>query len=122
MTWKLRIDFPTPSQNTRDGQHWAMRRRVKADWFMLIRAASTFLAIPKAKGKRLLTIERHHRKGQHQDEANIHGGCKGVVDCLVAWGLLVDDAPEWLEHGTPHQIPLEKGEKPYTVLILEDAA
>jgi hypothetical protein len=122
MIWTLRIDVPTPSQNTRDGQHWAMRRRVKADWFMLIRAASTFLSIPKAKGKRRLTIERHHRAGHHQDEANIHGGCKGIVDCLVLWQLLVDDAPEWIEHGTPKQIPLVKGEKAYTVLTIEDIA
>lgn len=122
MIYSLRIDWPTPSQNVRDGQHWALRRRVKRDWSMLIRAASTFLKIPKAKGKRRLTIERHHRNGQHQDEANIHGGCKGIVDCLVLWQLLVDDAPAFIEHGTPIQIPLNKGEKPFTVLILEDIA
>jgi hypothetical protein len=89
---------------------------------MLIRAAECFLGIPKAKGKRRLTIVRHHRNGQHQDEANIYGGCKGIVDCLVLWGLLVDDAPKWLENGKPQQIPLDKGEKPFTELILEDIA
>lgn len=86
MTWILRIDRPTPSQNVTDRQHPMVRHRIKRDWHMLIRAAAGFLAIPKATGKRRLTIIRHHRNGQHQDEANIHGGSKGIVDCLVAWG------------------------------------
>jgi len=50
----------------------------------------------------------------------VHGGCKGLVDDLVELGLLVDDAPAWIEHGTPRHVPLAKGENPFTVLILEN--
>jgi hypothetical protein len=121
MKYALRIDAPTPSQNVRDAQHWALRRRVKTEWSWRIRAASTFLSIPKATGKRRLTIERHF-KGKPQDEANIHGGSKGIVDALVEWKLLVDDSPDWIEHEHPVQLRLAPRQKPFTVLILEDIA
>jgi hypothetical protein len=121
MTWALRINRATPSQNTRDGQHFMTRHKDKGVWWWSIRAAAGFLEIPRATSKRRLTIERHART-RAQDEANVHGGCKGLVDDLVQLGLLVDDSPAWLEHGTPRHLPLAKGEKPFTVLILENCA
>jgi hypothetical protein len=119
MAWSLRIDRATPSQNTREGQHWAKRHREKCAWWWSIRAARGFLAIPRATGRRRLTIERHART-RPQDEANVHGGCKGLVDDLVELGLLVDDSPAWIEHGTPRHVPLVKGERAFTILIFED--
>ena len=121
MTWTLRINRPTPSQNTREGQHFMTRHKDKGVWWWGIRGAAGFLAIPRATGKRRLIIERHART-RPQDESNVHGGCKGLLDDLVQLGLLVDDSPEWIEHGTPRHVPLAKGEKPYTILLLEDCA
>jgi hypothetical protein len=34
--------------------------------------------------------------------------------------LLVDDKPRFLEHGQPVQVRIKKGEKPFTLWILED--
>jgi len=119
MPWTLRINRATPSQNTRDAQHWARRHRDKGVWWWSIRAAEGFLAIPRAATPRRLTLERHART-RPQDEANVHGGCKGLVDDLVQLGLLVDDSPKWIEHGTPRHVPLVKGERAFTILILED--
>ena len=121
MSWRLVIPVPTTSQNTRDRQHHMARHRSKGLWWWHIRAAPGFLLVPRATGRRRLTIERHART-QPQDEANVHGGCKGLVDDLVQLRLLIDDTPKWLEHGTPRHIPLAKGERAYTVLILEDCA
>ena len=121
MTWRLVIPLPSPSQNTRDKQHWTTRRSEKTMWWKAIRAAPGFLLVPRAAGKRRLTIERHART-RPQDEANVHGGCKGLVDDLVLLGLLVDDSPDWIEHGHPRHVPLAKGERAFTVLILEDVA
>ena len=41
---------------------------------------------------------------------------------MVDLKLLVDDSPEWLAHGTPIHVPLARGQKPHTVLYLEDVA
>lgn len=117
--WSLTIPAATPSQNTREGKHWGTKTREKSEWWWLIRGCPNFLSIPRATRKRRLTIERHARTVP-QDPANVHGGCKGIVDDLVQLGLLVDDSPAWIEHGTPRHVPLAKGEKPYTVLILEE--
>lgn len=117
--WEIRIEAATPSQNTREGKHYCAKTREKRLWWYLIRAAPGFLEIPKATAKRKLTIERHAR-GVQQDEANVHGGCKGIVDDLVQHGLLVDDSPQWLEHGTPRHVRLERKQKAHTVLILEE--
>lgn len=117
--WALKIEGASPSQNIRDKQHWGTKTREKSRWWWLIRACPNFLSIPRATGKRRLTIERHARTVP-QDHANVHGGCKGIVDDLVQLGLLVDDSPAWIEHGTPRHVRLAKGEKPYTVLILEE--
>lgn len=120
-SWTLRIETATPSQNTRDHQHPMVRHKEKGAWWWWIRGARGFLDIPRATTRRRLTIERHARTVP-QDEANVHGGCKGIVDDLVQLGLLVNDSPQWIEHTPPRHIRLNKGEKPHTILILEDVA
>jgi hypothetical protein len=97
------------------------RHRDKGTWWWLVRGAEGFLQIPRASGRRRLTIERHART-RAQDEANVFGGTKGLVDDLVELRLLMDDSPAWLELGAPRHVPLAKGERPFTVLILEDCA
>lgn len=121
MTWRLVITLASPSQNTREKQHWTLRKYGKAMWWKAIRAAPGFLLVPRATGKRRLTVERHAR-GVPQDPSNTIGGAKGIIDDLVQLGLLVDDTPEFIEHGTPRHVPLAKGERAFTVLILEDVA
>lgn len=116
--WTLRIDRPCPSQNEFAFAHWRKAKNSKDAWKILIRSADGFLTIPKAQGKRKLTIERH-AKGI-LDEQNLIGGAKGIIDNLVQLGLLVDDKPACLELGTPVQVRV-KG-MPFTLLILEEVA
>lgn len=119
--WILRIERPSPSQNTLERSHWRARKASKDAWKTLIRGAAGFLDIPRAHGRRRLTIERH-AKGT-LDEQNLIGGAKGLIDDLVQLGLLVDDRPAFLDLGKPVQIRLLKHERrPYTLLILEEVA
>ena len=122
MSWTLRIDLASPSQNTHAWSHWRKAWKDKGEWNLRIRAATGFIAIPKAKGKRRLTIERIGWK--KLDPLNLLGGAKGIVDCLVQAGLLVDDSEEWLVLGTPIQrlVDYRKGENPHTYLHLEEVA
>ncbi|BDU76268.1 hypothetical protein [Mesoterricola sediminis] len=117
MTWTLTIQRATPSQNEFAFSHWREGHRSKKLWAGLIRGAKGFLSIPRASGKRRLTVERHGHKAL--DIPNLIGGAKGIVDNLVQLRLLVDDTPELLEI-TGLNVALKRGEKPYTVLILED--
>ena len=119
MNWTLRIEKPSPSQNEFAFAHWRKAKASKDAWKLLIRGAPGFLEIPRAHGKRRLTIERH-AKGT-LDEQNLIGGAKGIIDDLVQLGLLVDDKPAFLDLGKPVQARVQKHEKrPYTLLILEE--
>lgn len=122
MSWSIRIPQASPSQNQFAWSNWRVAHKSKAEWAMRIRCAPGFLAIPKATGRRRLTIERiGWRK---LDPLNLLGGAKGLVDCLVQAGLLVDDSEQWLEVATPLQRIADhrKGENPHTWLHLEDCA
>lgn len=121
MTYRLIVLLPSPSQNTRDSQHWGTRHKTKGTWWWCIRACPGFLFVPPAAGKRRVTIERHTR-AVFQDPANVIGGCKGIVDDLVDLKLLKGDTEQWVEHGPPIQIKCKPREKEFTVIILEDVA
>jgi hypothetical protein len=113
----------SPSQNELDRMHWQARRRLKANWKMLIRAtnlAAGSMRIPQANGPRTLTIERW--SSGTLDTQNLIGGAKGIIDNLVQLGLLVDDRPEFLTLNLPVQRRIRRGETPYTLLILEEVA
>lgn len=118
MTWTLRLDDATPSQNILDRMHHLERHRYKQEWKWRIRAAKGFLAIPKAAGPRSLMIERHGRGTL--DTANLIGGIKGIQDNLVELGLFLDDNPANLHLPMPSQHKLKRGEHPHTVLIIAD--
>lgn len=118
MIWRIVIPIKCPSQNIRERQHWAKNHSEKTDWWFAIASERNRLNIPKATGKRRLTLEVHGPR--ILDEHNIHGGAKGLVDDLVQLGLLKEDNPAHLQHGKTIQIQTKRGEKPFTVLILRD--
>lgn len=119
MTWTLRISKASPSQNEFAFSNWRVAYRSKQEWATLIRGARGFLDVPKASGKRHLTIVRHGFRAL--DVPNIIGGAKGIIDNLVQLGLLVDDRPELLDLSARNE-KLKRGEKPFTELILEEVA
>lgn len=118
MRWTIVINRPSPSLNDFKGKHWGGQYRIKNAWAWAIRASPGFLSIPKATGKRRLTIERH---GRAMDLDNLIGGAKCcITDNLRHLGLLVDDDPAHLDI-QGRCVALPRGGKSYTVLILEDA-
>lgn len=116
--WTLRIEAASPSQNAFAFSHWRKAKASKDAWKMLIRCAKGFLEIPKAEGKRTLTIERHSPR--ELDEPNLIGGAKGIIDNLVQLGLLVDDKPKFLDLRVK-QVKVKKAGE-HTLLILEEVA
>ena len=124
MTIELLLPLATPSQNEfHYGTHWTKARENKA---MMARAllmaigGSGQQAEMKARGKRRLSIIRFGKR--RLDLPNLVGGCKGVIDCLVGYGLLVDDDDRHLELGRIENGKLAKGQAPHTRLILEECS
>ncbi len=74
--------------------------------------------IPKANGKRRLTIERYGKR--RVDVDNIIGGAKScITDNLRKLGLLLDDDDESVEF-VARNCKLDKGQKPFTKIILTE--
>lgn len=113
----MHIPEALPSLNETMRQHWAVRKRNAERWGKMIVLARARAEIPSATGKRRVTIERHGKKALDAD--NMCGGAKGFIDELRAFKLLVDDSPEFVDLVTVH-VPLMKGEKPHTVVRLEE--
>lgn len=109
-----------PGQNKRERWHWAKQRREVSSWEIQFRA---FVRPIPTTTKQHVTITSYRRQPFH-DEANLIGGCKGVVDGLVRAGLLVDDSTTWASftyrQDTAAISPLGKG-VPCTVIEIEDA-
>lgn len=141
MSWTLTIPEVPPSGNVLKRLHWAPYGALLKRWFWLVRAAQGFSQIPKATGKRRLTITR--RGARPLDRDNLYASVKPVVDVLrppkvergvfrsgpkkgQAWerrrighGLILEDDAAHLEL-VVQQAPLPRGQKPHLVLVLED--
>lgn len=143
--WTLVVPFETPSQNIVEGwlKHHPWRiGQLKNEWYARLFFAARAWAVPKATGKRRITITRVFRGELDQD--NFIGGCKHfVLDNLtperVDWiehkkgpkagtrtakkkgglGLLVDDSPKWVEC-VYHQRRPQPGERPCTIIVIEE--
>lgn len=119
MTWTIRIPIPTPSLNELQGQHWSTVKKINlALAWALVSALNGQQRIPRATGKRRLTVERHG-KGR-LDLDNLSGGAKGLIDAVRYQRLILDDDAGSCEL-VFRQVVSRKIE-PHTVLILEDVA
>lgn len=119
-SWCIKFLKASPSQNELDSMHWAARGRLKDEWMWMAKANKVARSIPKATGKRRLTIERHGLGTL--DMANLIGGAKQIIDALVDMGIFIDDRPSCLDLEKPVQIKLKRGQKPFTYFIIEEVA
>lgn len=143
MNWTLRIDHIPPSGNVVMRMHWRVYHRLLEDWFLLVRGAGGFLDIPTARGKRRVTVVRYGRRTL--DDENLAFSTKPIFDVLrpekveegvyksgkhkgepwrrkrLGHGLILEDDPTHVERRVLNG-KLRKGERPYTLLILEEVA
>lgn len=120
---KTIVRLQIPGQNKRERWHWARQRREVQQWCMLAGLQFTAQGLAKATGRRRVTITSFRRQRFH-DEANLIGGCKGLIDGLVRAELLVDDSTSWATFAYAQALasasPLGRG-IPCTVIEIEDA-
>lgn len=90
---RLHIAGLLPSQNVRERQHWALRRKIERWMEWSIRQQ---ISVGDTTTSRRRTVRvTSYRRQRITDVANLIGGAKGLIDCLVRAGLLVDDSDRW---------------------------
>lgn len=122
-SWSIQLDGDIPSQNEIAGGKGDSRwryKRLRDQLQMLVKLERIRLRIPTATTRRRLTITRHYGgRCKERDRGNLVGGAKALVDAIVREGLLVDDAPRWvddwyLQERTDH--------KTHVVVLIEEFA
>ena len=84
------------SRNVLDRQHWAVKRRTKQEYALLIRNQIKRKQISKAEKKKYKLIILSYRK-RKLDPDNLVGGCKGLIDALIQEGFIFDDSPDYID-------------------------
>lgn len=114
---RITTHLQIPGQNKRERWHWASQRREVRAWQIQFNA---FVNKP-ATTKRAVNIISYRRQRFH-DEANLIGGCKGLIDGMVRAGLLVDDSQKWATFTYRQELasasPMGRG-VPCTVIDIE---
>ncbi len=106
---ELTIPISWPSQNElgsngKGGAGWHYRR-LRQEFASELYAALTQASVPEATGRRRVWLTRIYKPGKREyDVANLLGGGKHIVDCLVTRSLLIDDKRKFFE-GVYSQIP-----------------
>ena len=91
------IDIPVriKSRNVLDREHWAVKRRDKKEYALLIRNQMKLNKIPDAEPKKYRLVIISIRK-RLLDLDNLIGGCKHLIDALIEENFIFDDCPEYL--------------------------
>ena len=97
------------------GCHWGKAARMKAHDRQLIAVYTVLAGVPKASGKRRLSLRITLPKGQRRWD--IDALQKSCLDGAVHAGLLIDDNPKWAAWGGVEYI---RGEGLSTVIVVED--
>lgn len=105
---------PTPL-NRLMRMHWAKRNRLIQEEKAVVAYEARAQEIPKAQGKRRVSLVIEHRKGRKVPDADAL--LKVMLDSLVVCGLLKDDGKDWLELGT---VGYAVADRAGVVITLED--
>ena len=105
------------SRNILDRKHWAVKRRSKKIWALLVRNQMKLKKIRESEvGEKFkLTIISYRKKLLDYD--NLVGGVKQLLDACSDEKLIWDDAPKYLDL----KVEQYKSKKYETIIIREKA-
>ena len=93
----LELKMKILSRNILDRQHWAVKRKDKQLWALLIRNQMRLNKIKLTKDKEKHNIKIISFRSRMLDYDNLVGGCKQLIDAMIQEGLIYDDNPEYLD-------------------------
>ena len=95
-TYRVIVPEIPMARNKRERAHWALRRSEKQTWLEFI-AYLGGRRIPTCRLGEHRTVQIHFDKGPRgklDDDDNLPGRCKSILDCLTELGVLWDDDPK----------------------------
>lgn len=117
---RLTISFEVPSQNRTERRHWSTRAKERRDLNWMIAAALPRGGCQHDGRRRRIQILAYRRR-RITDQANLVGGCKTLVDALVATGVIVDDSEQWVDLHYEQGLYRTAGyDRPTTVIRIYD--
>ncbi len=114
--WHVHLPRWHPARlNQWDGRHWAVRAKAKRFDRDLVAACVTGAGVPKATGKRRVSLTI--TLGYRQRGADPDAYWKSTLDALVHCGALVNDSRQWVELG---EVEYVRGTVPATTISLKE--
>lgn len=102
--WAFYIPLQPPSQNEFKGMDPHVYRKIRHTWGQWMELAKTHVAAASKESKRRVWFHRMMGAGQRSyDKGNFVGGCKPILDSMMAAGLVYNDSPWHLEEHHPPQ-------------------
>lgn len=106
---QIKLPIKVESRNVLDRQHWAVKRRQKQNYQLLIRNQMRLNNVPKTTPQKYQLIITSYRK-RLLDHDNLVGGCKHLIDALFNELFIWDDSPKFLSTPIIKQIKSNKEE------------
>lgn len=115
---KLTIPRVIPSNNQLLRMHWRDQRKLSKLWSeeIMVAKCEQLQDSPELFRELREVYVISCRKGLIQDDDNLYGGCKPVLDGLVANQLIFDDAREFCKLSV-YQVQAKDGDSYTTILI-----
>ena len=101
---KLELPMKILSRNVLDRQHWAVKRKEKQHWCLLVRNQMRLNKVRFTEEKEKHSIEIISYRSRKLDYDNLVGGCKYLIDALIDEKMIYDDAPDYLDIKISQQI------------------
>lgn len=115
---QLRFGRAVLSQNKTSYSHWSRHHRDKKDWMSRVSVVGRALVGQRFGYSRWRLIRRYCPPRREYDHANLVGGAKPLIDCLVDCGIILDDKQT---HFSCDYLQ-ELSDRDETLLILEEVA
>ncbi len=99
----LQIKEPIPSQNKTDREHWSITHRRNKRYQAQLKTDLLLAYRKKDRDKyqsrpAFAKVNIHSQRTRRiLDNANLRGGCKGLIDSLTKLGLIFDDEDKYVE-------------------------
>ena len=111
------LGWELPSQNVTMRRHWRVNAKERTKLERWIR--STAGLQQPVTAKRFLHVHSI-RTRLIMDDANLRGGAKGLVDAVVASGLIKDDSDDWAKITYSQATKGKKANRCKTLIIVDD--
>ena len=105
----MKLTLPLPPNRANAREHWRVTHRKKTNYYG--RAVLTLLAQRPSLPPVRLTLTATLYVWAKSDPDNLMARLKWPIDCLVNYGLLVDDNEKWLDLQMPTQVIDRKNQR-----------